>query len=582
MTHRLLVALVLVLGSAGRAWIDYDDVVVRKDPVFGKDFRSLALRLSTAAADFEQDSGQEVLIELRQSGTAAVLPADEAERQSGLLVVLTDQKGGLMMVSQDLLEAVEGDLLQPGKAPPAGAAVLCRVSFDALKFSRFEAFENGLPKVAPDAAPVASHALVPQIYVLRAILYSAPAGRRPDLALASEAWPILLRPKPGARMAADEREAKMRRWLAKMGEGAYGGIGVSSQLAALGDVAVDPLIAMADRDEPGKEAVRESRIWAIVTLCNTGSPRAEAYIRRRLADPVDFGDLAFLAWHSQALRSPEVTALLVRLAEDAACDRAMPWEATRGAETRHHGRGMLEYAFRHLASVGASITDPTAAALVALNQEKLLSFGLLAWRPASPERALETLQPLWVRGPVHNNLKKAVLACLAQAAGGAGFPAYDREGDILAQWLAASLWLRQAGRLDDASLTAALRWLVLDVPREAEAFQADLVAALARCAGDAFPVQAPPVRLPRDWVATWRWALAGAGLPPAAAIRYCTTQMRTRDELPDEVRLGLLLELRRLIGAEFPLPAGEVDLETAWPTCGQWLVDQGYFSKKDN
>lgn len=581
MTHRLLVALVLVLGSVSRAWIDYDDVVVRKDPAFGKDFRSLALRLSTVDADFEQDSGQEVLVELRQAGTAPVLPADEAERQSGLILVLTDQKGGLMMVSQSLLEAVEGALLQPGRAPPAGTAVLCRFSFDALKFSRFEAFENGLPKVLPEATPVPSHALVPQIYVLRAILYSAPTGRRPDLALASDAWPILLRPKPGERMAADEREAKMRRWLAKMGEGAYGGIGVSSQLAALGDAAVEPLIAMADRDEPGKEAVRESRIWAIVTLCNTGSPRAEAYIRRRLADPVDFGDLAFLAWHSQALRSPAVTALLVRLAEDAACDRAMPWEATHGAATRHHGRGMLEYAFRHLASVGASITDATAAALVALNQEKVLSFGLLAWRPSSPERALEALQPVWLRGPVHSNLKKAVLACLAQSAGSVGFPGYDREGDVLGQWLAAALWLRQAGRLDDAGLTTALRWLVLDVPREAEALQADLVAALSRSAGEASPVRVPPVRLPRDWVATWRWALAGAGLPPEAAIRYCTTQMRTRDELPDEVRLGLLLELRRLIGAEFPLPEGKVDLETAWPTCGQWLVDQGYFSKKE-
>jgi hypothetical protein len=364
-----------------------------------------------------------------------------------------------------------------------------------------------------------------------------------------------------------------------MGEGAYGGIGVSSQLAALGEPAVDPLLQMAEKRDPGKETVRESRIWAIVTLCNTGSPRAEEYILSKLHDPVEFGDLAFLAWHSQAFRSARVTAALRRLAEDAACDRAMPWEATHGAESRVHGRGMLEYVFKHFASIGESITDATAEGLIRLGDEKLMAFGVVVWKTSSAELAIRTLAPAFGRSAVHSNVKKALLACLAQSAAAAGFPAYDREADANRQWLVACQWLHAKGALDRPALISALRWLILDVPRDQEDLQADLIASLAARAIDGYPVKGVQPRLPQDWVDTWRWALQTSGLRKDGAVGFCTRMMRTRDELPDPVRLGLLQELRRLIGPEFPLPDGPVDLDAAWSECGAWLVQKGYFKK---
>ena len=580
MKLRLLLAAALCLGGICLAWIDYEDKVVRKEPAFGKEFQGFALQLSSDKVEFEQDSGEVIRIVLRNASEAVnVVPESGGKRDYGLLIILADKGGGTSLVSQNLLTPEQP--LSSGKVTPRGSTDLASVAFDDLTLAPFSEYENGLPAVKPDAGRVHGAGLVPQLYVVRAILYATPPGKRPDFAVASDTWPVLLRPKDGKRMADDERQAKMKQWLAKMAEGAYGGIGVSSQLAALGEVAVDPLLSMAEKEDATKEAVRESRIWAIVTLCNTGSPRAEEYILGKLRDPVDFGDLSFLAWHSQALRSRRVTAALRQLAEDAACNRPMPWEAKHGPESRAHGRGMLEYVFKHFGSINEFITDATAAGLVALGDEKLLAFGLVAWKPSSGQKAITTLAPLCGKGPVHSNVKKAILGCLAQAAAAEGFPAYDREADVSRQWLAGCSWLQARQSLDAAALTSALRWLVLEVPRDQEALQADLIAALSGVAGEGFPVRSSQPRLPDDWVATWRWALQTSGLPAPAAIGFCTRMMRTRDELPDAVRLGLLQELKRLIGSEFPLPEGKVDLEEAWPECGNWLIQKGYFKKKE-
>jgi hypothetical protein len=578
MKRLLPLAILLGLTFPAAGWIDYEDKVVRKEPAFGKEFQDFALCLSTEQVEFEQDSGELIHVALRNTSAAvsAVTPAD-AKREFGLLVILAD-KGGSSLVSQNLLAATQP--MASGHVTPQATAEIASVAFDSLSLAPFSEYENGLPSVKPDAGRTPGASLVPQLYVVRAILYGVLPGKRPDFAVASDTWPVLLRPKDGKRMVAAERQAKLQQWLAKMGEGAYGGIGVSSQLAALGEVAVEPLIAMAEKQDAAKEAVRESRIWAIVTLCNTGSPRAEEYILGKLRDPVDFGDLAFLAWHSQALRSRRVTETLRQLAEDAACNRPMLWEATRVPDSRGHGRGLLEFAFKHLAGIHESITDATAAGLVALGDEKLLAFGIAAWTPSSGPTAIATLAPLCAKGPVHSNVKKAILACLSQAAAAAGFPPYDREADVSRQWLTGCAWLAAKQHLDPPALTAALRWLVLEVPRDQEPLQADLIAALSAAAGSAFPVRGAQPRLPDDWVATWRWALQTSSLPAPTAIAFCTRMMRTRDELPDVVRLGLLQELKRLIGTEFPLPDDKVDLEEAWPECGAWLIQKGYFKKK--
>jgi hypothetical protein len=577
--RRLLPAVIVCgLGLAALAWVDYDDKVVAKEPAFGKEFQGFALQLSTQKVDFEQDSGEPILVVLRNATDAvSVVREGTGEHEVGLVVVLADKGGGSSLVSQNLLAAEE--TLRTGKVAARSSTELARVAFDDLALAAFSDYDHGLPAVKPDAPRVTGANLVPQLYVLRAILYAAPPGKRPDFAVASETWPVLLRAKDGRRMSEEERQAKLKQWLGRLSEGAYGGMAVSSQLAALGEAAVEPLISLAEKPNTDQEAVRESRIWAIVTLCNSGSPRAEEYILGKLRDPVDFGDLSFLAWHSQAFHSQRVTDTLRQLAEDAACGRPMPWEARHGAESRAHGLGLLEYACKHFAALQQSITDPTAAGLVALGDEKLLSFGIAAWKPGSAQTAITTLAPLCGKGPVHGNVKRVVLACLAGAAAGDGFPAYDREADVNRQWLAGCSWLHARGDLDRTAFTTALRWLVLDVPRDQEALQADLIAALAGVPAPEFPVTAAQARLPDDWVATWRWALRTSGLPTAAAIGFCTRMMRTRDELPAVVRLGLLQELKRLIGAEFPLPEGQVDLEQAWPECGNWLIEKGYFKK---
>jgi hypothetical protein len=86
-----------------------------------------------------------------------------------------------------------------------------------------------------------------------------------------------------------------------------------------------------------------------------------------------------------------------------------------------------------------------------------------------------------------------------------------------------------------------------------------------------------------DWVKTWRWAIHDAKLPNDEAVAFLCQQMRTRDEIPDAVRLGLLLELKQALGDKFPLKAAkasDIVLDDDWPTCGQWLVENGYFGKK--
>lgn len=575
-----VLAVCICLWMTSVAWIDYEDKVVRKEPVFGKEFQGFALLLSTEKVEFEQESRELIQVVLRNSTDAlSVVPEPGGKRDCGLLIILADKGGGTSLVSQNLLNPEQP--LWSGKVTAKASTELASIAFDDLALASFSEYENGLPSVKPEVRRVTGASLTPQLFVVRAILYGAAPGKRPDFAVASDPWPVLLRAKDGKRMAEAERQAKMKQWLAKMSEGAYGGIGVSSQLAALGDAAVDPLLIMAEKQDPAKEAVRESRIWAIVTLCNTGSPRAEEYILGKLRDPVEFGDLSFLAWHSQALRSRRVTAALRQLAEDAACNRPMPWEVKHGPESRGHGREMLEYVFKHFGGINESITDATAAGLVTLGDEKLLAFGLVAWKPSSGQKAISTLTPLCSgKGPVHSNVKKAILACLAQAAAAEGFPAYDREVDVSRQWLTGCSWLQARKHLDSAALTAALRWLALEVPRDQEALQAELIAALSGVAGPGFPVRGTQPRLPDDWVATWRWALQTSGLPTPAAISFCTRMMRTRDELPDAVRLGLLQELKRLIGAEFPLADGKVDLEQSWPECGNWLIQKGYFKKK--
>lgn len=244
---------------------------------------------------------------------------------------------------------------------------------------------------------------------------------------------------------------------------------------------------------------------------------------------------------------------------------------------------MLEFAFKHFIAIHHSITDKTAAGVVAMNDPKIAAFGLMAWTPSSPAAALAAIKPLFRRRRVHGNLKKAALKVLFQALRADGFPKPERDGNVNEQWLHAALWLGRAGKLSRADVQACLRNLVFDMRKENAAGQKELIAALRSQYGTAFPVPRGPVVLPDHWVATWRWALRQAKVPKAEAVQFLCAQMRTREAIPDGVRTALLLELARYLGAAFPLKAKtakEIDLETDWPTCGRWLVAHGYFGKQ--
>ena len=584
MKGRMLAVLCVLLGTlTAHAWIDYSDNVPEQEPTFGKEFAGFALKIYTEKVEFEQEEAVKVFVEIKNGNPRTTLmPEEQAgeDRRFALYVVLGD-KNGNSQFSRNLLDSLPDNFIAEGRIPPNAGTVLARVPFDTMRVSKVEEYRDGLPYFGPKKSGNLAGRLSPQLFTLKAVLLSVEGEKRPDFVVASELWRILLRPKSVDRMTAAEKQSKMKQYLAKMSEGAYGGIGVSSQLAAFGDEAVDDLIKMAERK--GEGAVRESRIWAIVTLCNTGSERAEAYVLEKLKNPVDFGDLAFLAWHSQGFHSDRVTSVLSTFCEDAATGRPMPWEKTHGPESRAHGRGCLEFGFKHFINIRHSISDETAAGVVRMGDPKIASFGLSAWRPTDPDVTVRVVKPLFTKPAVHGNLKKATLTVLSQGLITEGFPEYDRESGVNEQWLRAMLWFGRKEILTAEQLAEALRWLVLDVRKENVALQEQLISALRSQLEGRSPVPDGRIVLPDHWVATWRWALHAGPLEKDWAVKFLCNQMRTREAIPDVVRKGLLLELRQYLGKDFPLKARtekEIDLETDWPTCGQWLVDNGYFGKK--
>lgn len=572
-------------------WVDYGTTVEREEPVFGKEFQGISLRIQTANVEFEQDMPEEIVVHLRNSTDRTRLTMQEPGegRRFALYLVVADEEGNSLF-SRNLLDPLPENIFARERIPPQASCELIRVPYNRLEVAKVETYLDGLPHFEEGQRLTNAGWMRPRIYHLKAVLLSTLPDQRPDFVAASEVWRILLRPKSAERMAADEKGRLMERYLARMGEGAYGGVGVSAQLAALGEDAVAPLIEMAERtggeDEAAKARIRESRIWAIVTLCNTGSKRAEDYILERLHDPIDFGDLAFLAWHCQGFRSPRVTAAARQLAEDIASGRELPWERRHGPESRRHGMGCFEFLCKHFISIKHSITEATMAGALEFPSPELTGYALMAWQPADGEQALRVLRPLFRRGDIHPNLRRLAVAKLAPFHAGQGFPAYVREATPDEQeqaWLDAALWLQRNGRLDEGEILHFLRRFALAIRKENTVGQRDLMLALRRFgAGAGYPVASGRIDPVADWVRTWQWALRESDLPAREAADFLCRQMRTREEIPDVVRRALLFELKRVLGEEFPLASAtpeDIDLAEAWPACGQWLVEQGYFGQ---
>jgi hypothetical protein len=239
---------------------------------------------------------------------------------------------------------------------------------------------------------------------------------------------------------------------------------------------------------------------------------------------------------------------------------------------------MLEFIAKHFISIGEGVTDATAGGAVNLPNPKATSFTLMAWTPSSPGAAVGALRSTFLQHGLHPNLKKAVLACLTRGLQERSFPAYDREANVNRQWLEAGLWLAENGHLDPAERLAMLRSLVF-AARDDDV-RTELMRALRRYGGETYPARSGRLEMPRDWNRTWQWALRTADIDTDEAVAFLCQQMRTRGAIPDGTKRALLTELKRLIGDEFPLPPGDaIDLETAWPTCGRWLVERGYFGE---
>lgn len=574
-------------------WIDYGTAVKREEPQYGKEFQGMSLRIQTETVEFEQDMPEEIVVDLKNTTDRTRLTVqDPGEGRRFALYVVVADEDGTSLFSRNLLEEQPNNPIAKEKIPPKASSELIRVKFNELEVAKVETYLDGLPQFDEKTKMQNAGWLVPRVYTVKAVLLSGLPEKRPDFAAASDVWSILLKPKSVERMAADEKDALMKKYLKKMGEGAYGGIGVSSQLAALGEDAVEPLIAMAERtgegakDQAEADRTRESRIWAIVTLCNTRSKKAEEYILKRLQDPVDFGDLSFLVWHSQGFRSARVTETIRKMAEDTACGREMPWEKRRGPTSRGHGMGSFQFMCKHFISIGQSLTDATVAAAVKFKDPEQTGYALMAWQPANGEQAVQVLLPLIRQGNVHPNLRKLVIAILGKPYADKGFPKCAREATPEEQeqaWIQTGLWLNRQGKLTDAETLAFLRSFVLGVRKEDTGAQLDLMLALRRFgAKSGYPVTRARPEPVEDWVATWRWALHETKLPPKEAAAFLCQQMRTREEIPDAVRRALLVELKQALGSSFPLQAktdADVDLDNDWPTCGQWLVEQGFFGK---
>lgn len=590
---RLPVLLLAAVLPALVGWIDYGTTVKREEPVFGKEFQGISLRIQTENVEFEQDMDEEIVVHLKNTTDRTRLTMQEPGegRTFSLFLVVADEEGNSLF-SRNLLDKLPENVFAREKLPPQASSELLRVKYNELEVAKVEKYLDGLPQFEDGQAMTNAGWLTPRIYLLKAVLISGLPEKRPDFVAASDVWRILLKPKSVERMAADEKGALMKKYLKKMNEGAYGGVGVSSQLAALGEDAVEPLIEMAEKtgegakDEADAARIRESRIWAIVTLCNTGSKRAEDYILKRLQDPIDFGDLSFLAWHSQGFRSTRVTATIRQMAEDIACGREMPWEKRRGAGSRGHGMGSLQFMCKHFISIRQSVTEPTVVAAVNFKDPEMTGYVLMAWQPTSGEQAVRVLLPLVRRGNIHPNLRRLTEATLAKFYEKEGFPKYVREATADEQeqdWLHAALWLNRNGKLSDAETLTFLRGFVLGVRKENTACQLDLMLALRRFGAKAdYPVKRAQPDPIADWIATWRWALHEAKLSPKEAAAFLCQQMRTKEEIPDAVQRALLIELKQALGDSFPLKATTpeaVDLETDWPTCGQWLVEKGFFGK---
>lgn len=557
------------------AWIDYTDKVpAGPTPGYGKPFVGMSLKLESGHAEFELGTAEPLRLRLRnEDPRATLLPPGlpPADRRYALHLILVTQSGATFF---------SRSLLADPAQPPAGGSIasgqetaIWDGTFDKVSFAAVDKVTLDRPDFPPAARMRPSDELVPQLYVLSAVLLSQTAGKKPDFVVASAPWTVLLRPVRGERLAEAERQQRLDKYLAKMREGAYGGIAVSSQLAALGEVGVAPLIELADRT--GDEKARESRAWAIATLCNTGSPRAADYIRRRLQHPVDLRDLPFLAWHSLACRTPDSEKDLLELLRLVAAGQRLPWQDEHPEVSDAVRDDFIEYTGKHFKHTGQSLPDEIVANCLKRADPKSTSFAMEAWKPASAESALAVLLPAFAPPCRHPTVKRLALRRLADA-GVPGVSAPGEGGDIAAAWYAAGCQLADAGKLTGEARAGFLRTQLLEL--RTPQLRADVLRRLV-AAVPAFPVKPEALATPEGWTQAWQWTLAQGGVRGEDELRFLAAEAARDAQLTTGEKAAILKEISRPGRKDTFAGKGEDTAEAlaqVWPGLLQWLTAKKY------
>lgn len=569
-------AAMALFASPVSAWIDYGTSVERDTPAFGKAYRGVALKLETEKAEFELGTPEPVSLVLRNRdriklAAPETLTTSKGARKTALYIVLATESGASYF-TPDLGGRAHGKL-SAGILPQTVNSNLLTVPFDDLRFRRVETFRNGWPHVKKAHPVRASTDLTPQLYSMRAILLSGQQGKRPDFTVASNVWPVLLRPQQAASLSEKEKQRKLEGYLRDLKRGAYGGKRVASQLAALGETAVDPLIAVAD--QKGGKTTMESRVWALVALCNNPDPRSDAYVRKRLHEPTALGDLRFLAWHSQACRDPSVQKSLHRLVKKAACGPGTPWDKHFNEVPDHVVSGFLEFAFKQYTRTQSKVDDRIVSCCLARSTPKPAAYALAVWQPSGPDAVLRTLTPSWLKWGQAPNLKSAILRSLDKWCRPvtADMPAYRRGDSVERQWFETGLWLAESGRFTTPQKRVFLTVEVLTV--RDPALKTRVREAVRRTDWDTAPPKIDTART-GAWTTLWRWALNRDVLTEEQAVLFLVSRMRREETLQPSDKRAILEELKVRLPA-IPFDNGARDINAAWAECGKWLVKQGYF-----
>ena len=427
--------------------LDYGVSVKREPAEFGKPFAGISLKLETPHSEVELNSPEAITVTLKNDNPRPVLLPEGMPRDERVyaLYVVCATAGGSSYFTPNLVNAPDNPIAG-GRLKSNGETVVLDTTLDRLQVVRVDSVDLAAADFpGPNSMP--TRELVPQVYALKAILLSRLPGKKPDFVVASNTCAVLLLPERGEHMSPEERQTRAAKYLAKLEEGAYGGNAVSSQLAALGETAVPQLIAIADRKGDGH--VRESRVWALATLCRTGSPKAVEYVLERLKHPVDLGDVPFLAWHSQGCANPAVEAQVLALVSGILKDEKLPWQDTFPEVDTGTKSAFLEFAFKHFRQTGQALSTELVGRCVTWPDPKPAAFGIELWKPADAETALRVLAPVFKQPNRHPNLKRVVLRQLEAACAAQGFPKMATADDIEAAWQRAAGWLKEKGYLPE-------------------------------------------------------------------------------------------------------------------------------------